>query len=256
MRSVLRNLAGLVGFFLLWEGAVRAGLVPELFVPPPSVVLATTVDLLGQQSFLRDVIATLLAWAIALLISIGVAVPAGLLLGSVPWLRAATRAIVEFLRPIPSVALIPLVLLVIGSGPEAKIALAVYAAVWPILFNTIYALAEIDPVLLDTARACGTSKARMLTSVALPHAAPFVFTGIRMSAAIALILVVSTEYVASAATGLGRFILDASSGGSRMDLVLAGTVVAGLIGYLINDGLERIGRRLFRWSDTVGRAAT
>ena len=177
MTRFLRNLAGLLGFFLIWEGAVRAGLVDKLFLPPPSIVLARTVELLGQPSFVRDVVATVLAWAIALLISIGIAVPAGLLLGSIPWLRDATRAIVEFLRPIPSVALIPLVLLLIGSGPEAKITLAVYAAVWPILFNTIYALGEIDPVLTETAKSYGTSKTRMLTSVALPHAAPFVFTG-------------------------------------------------------------------------------
>ncbi|MFC4002109.1 ABC transporter permease [Prauserella oleivorans] len=253
MPKLLRNLTGLIGFFLLWEAAVRSGLVPEVFLPPPSEVLVTTVELLSQELFLRDVIATLLAWAIALLISIGIAVPLGLVLGNVAWLRAATRAIVEFLRPIPSVALIPLVLLVVGGGPEAKIALAVYAAVWPILFNAIYALGEIDPVLLDTARACGTNRRQLLTSVALPHAAPFVFTGIRMSAAVALIVVVSVEYVAGAASGLGKFILEVSSSGMRMDQVLAGTVIAGLIGYLINEGLERTGKRLFRWNEATGR---
>jgi NitT/TauT family transport system permease protein len=244
----LRALAGVLGFLSIWEGSVRAGLVRAQFLPPPSVVLVRTAELLGQESFLRDAIASVLAWAIALLLAIAIAVPSGLLLGSVPGLRVATRALVEFLRPIPSVALIPLVILLIGGGPEAKITLAVYAAVWPILFNTIYALAEIDPVLLDTARSFGAGRARMLASVALPHAAPFVFTGIRMAAAIALILVLSTEFVAGASRGIGNYILEASSGGGRMDLVLAGTVVAGLIGYLINEGLERTGRRLFRWS--------
>lgn len=256
MTRFLRNLAGLLGFFLIWEGAVRAGLVDKLFLPPPSIVLARTVELLGQPSFVRDVVATVLAWAIALLISIGIAVPAGLLLGSIPWLRDATRAIVEFLRPIPSVALIPLILLLIGSGPEAKITLAVYAAVWPILFNTIYALGEIDPVLTETAKSYGTSKTRMLTSVALPHAAPFVFTGIRLSASIALILVVSTEFLAGASRGIGEFILEASGSSSRMDYVLAGTVVAGIIGYLINEGLERAGGRLFRWSTVDAETTT
>ncbi|WP_158882066.1 ABC transporter permease [Amycolatopsis anabasis] len=256
MTRILRNLAGLVGFFLIWEGAARAGLVQQQFLPPPSIVLARVAELLGQVSFVRDVIASVLAWAIAMLISVAVAIPAGLLLGSIPALRAATKAIVEFLRPIPSVALIPLVILVVGGGPEAKITLAVYGAIWPILFNTIYALAEIDPVLVDTARSCGTGRSRMLTSVALPHAAPFVFTGIRMSAAIALILVISTEYVAGASRGIGNFILEASEGGGRMDLVLAGTVVAGVIGYLINEGLERAGRRLFAWSTVDVEATT
>jgi NitT/TauT family transport system permease protein len=253
---VLRNLTGLLGFFLLWEVVVRAGLVDKLFLPPPSDVLVRVVELLGDVSFLRDVIATVLAWAIAMGISVAIAIPAGLLLGSIPWLRDATRSVIEFLRPIPSVALIPLVLLLIGSGPEAKITLAVYAAVWPILFNTIYALSEIDPVLTETAKSYGTTKTRMLTSVALPHAAPFVFTGIRLSASIALILVVSTEFLAGAARGIGQFILEASSNSSQLDAVLAGTVVAGIIGYVINEGLERTGRRLFRWSTADAEATT
>jgi NitT/TauT family transport system permease protein len=253
---LLRNLTGLLGFFLLWEAVVRAGLVDKLFLPPPSDVLVRVVELLGDVSFLGDVIATVLAWAIAMGISIAIAIPAGLLLGSVPWLRDATRSVIEFLRPIPSVALIPLVLLLIGSGPEAKITLAVYAAVWPILFNTIYALSEIDPVLTETAKSYGTTKTRMMTSVALPHAAPFVFTGIRLSASIALILVVSTEFLAGAAKGIGQFILEASSNTSQLDAVLAGTVVAGIIGYVINESLERAGRRLFRWSTADAEATT
>ncbi|GAB2751006.1 ABC transporter permease [Amycolatopsis magusensis] len=254
MRPLIRNLAGLAGFFLLWEAVVRAGLVNAIFLPPPTTVFARAIELLGQQSFLRDVVATMLAWAISLGISILIAVPAGLLLGSVPAVRVATRSLVEFLRPIPSVALIPLVILLVGGGPEAKITLAVYAATWPILYNTIYALDEIDPLLLETARSYGTGRTRTLAFVALPHAAPFVFTGIRMSASIALILVVSTEFLAGASRGIGNFILDASAGGGRSDLVLAGTVVAGIIGFIINDGLERLGKRWFRWSTVTSGA--
>jgi NitT/TauT family transport system permease protein len=240
-------MVGLAVFFVLWEAAARTGLVSRQFVAPPSVVLAQLVHLLGQNSFQRDIIASVLAWAIAMLIAIGIAVPTGLVLGSVPVLRTATRAIIEFLRPIPSVALIPLAIVALGSGSDTKIALAVYASVWPILFNTIYALSEIDPLQLDTARSFGFGKPRILLTVALPHAAPFVFTGIRLASSIALILVISTEFFAGARRGIGNFILDASSGAGRMDLVLAGTVVAGLFGWLVNDGLERLGRRLFRW---------
>jgi NitT/TauT family transport system permease protein len=252
--KLFRGLAGLLGFLLLWEVVVQVGLVSKDFTPPPSVVLVTVVDLLGDPAFIRDIVATMLAWMIALAIAITIGVPAGLLLGSVPALRTATAAIVEFLRPIPVTALVPLVLLVIGSGPEAKISLAVYASLWPIMFNTIYGMGEIDPVLMETARACGTSRFRILSSVALPQTAPFVFTGVRLSATIALIAVVSVEFLAGSRLGLGSFILVAGTGSIRFDLVLAGTVVAGALGYLINEGLERVGRRLFRWS-TVDREA-
>lgn len=251
MRPYIRNLIGLAGFFLIWEGVVRLDLIERVFLPTPTDVVARLVELLGQQTFLRDVIATVLAWLIALVIAVAVAVPGGLLLGSLHWLRTATRVLIEFLRPIPPVALIPLIIMIVGSGPEAKISLAFYASVWPILFNIIYALDEIDPLLVDTARSFGKSRLRVMATVALPHAAPFAFTGLRLSAAIALIVTVSTEYLAGSAVGVGAFIIDTASNVGAMDLVLAGTVVIGAIGYLINEGLERLGRRLFHWSDTT-----
>jgi NitT/TauT family transport system permease protein len=251
LRPIVRNLIGLGGFLLLWEGVVRLGLVERVFLPTPTDVGAVLVDLLGQQTFLRDVIATVLAWLISVGLAVAIAVPAGLLLGSIPGLRMATRSLVEFLRPIPPVALIPLVIITIGSGPEAKIFLAVYASLWPILFNIIYALDDIDPLLVDTARSFGNHRLRVLRTVALPHAAPFAFTGLRLSAAIALIVTVSTEYLAGSEIGVGAFILGVAEAAGAMDEVLAGTLVIGLIGYLANEGLERFGDRIFRWSDTT-----
>jgi NitT/TauT family transport system permease protein len=253
--KAVRALVGVLGFLAVWQAAVAAGLIPGQFVPPATTVLARTGGLLVDAAFLRDLVATALAWALALGLAAVIAVPAGLILGRVPGLRAATTAIVEFLRPIPSVALIPLVILLVGGGPEAKITLATYAAVWPILFNAIYAVGEIEPLLIDAARSCGAGRFATLRSVVLPHAAPFVFTGIRMSAAVALIVVVSTEFLAGASRGVGNFILESSSGGGRMDLVLAGTVVAGLLGLIINSGLERLGGRLFAWHAATEGAA-
>jgi NitT/TauT family transport system permease protein len=252
---LLRNLIGLAGFFAIWEGVVKLGLVAEHSLPPPDVVAARLVELAGDGSFQRDLVATVLAWAIAMPIAIGIAVPAGLLLGSVPGLRVATRAIVELLRPIPSVALIPAALIAIGAGPETKIAFAVYASVWPILFNTVYAIDEIDPLLVDTARSFRTGRLGVMGRVALPSAAPFIFTGIRLSAAISLIVVITVEYLGGGQIGIGNYSLQATEGSGRMDLVLAATVFAGAIGFLINGGLEWLGRRWFRWSTVVGSVA-
>jgi NitT/TauT family transport system permease protein len=246
---------GLAGFLALWELVSRTGLVRPEFLPPPTLVAARLGELVVlDATFRADVLATVLAWAIALGIATAVAVPIGLLLGQAPVLRTATRSLVEFLRPIPSVALIPLVVIVLGSGPQSKITLAVYAAVWPILFNTVYALGEIDPGRIETARSFGLGRRSVLARVALPSAAPFVMTGIRLSAAIALIVVVTTELLAGGSSaGLGQFITQARSGGGAMDVVLAGALTAGIVGYLVNLGLERAHGRWLGWSEEVGR---
>jgi NitT/TauT family transport system permease protein len=252
VRALTRGLLGVAGFLVVWELFGRSGLVRSEFLPPPSVVAVELVKLLGDEAFLRDVIATVLALLIAVGLSVGIAVPLGLVLGSVASVRHATRAVVEFLRPIPSVAMIPLAIVVLGIGPETKITLAVYAAIWPILFNTIYALDELDPLLVETARAFGTGRARVLVSVALPSALPFVLTGIRLAATTSLVVVVSVELLEGGSGGLGQFIAVARSGAGRMDIVLAGTVVAGVIGYLVNEGLERAQRRWVGWSSVTG----
>jgi NitT/TauT family transport system permease protein len=245
---------GLAGFLALWELVSRTGLIRRDYLPPPSEVGLRLTELAADADFRADVLATVLAWAIALGLATAIAVPVGLLLGQLSWLRRATQSLVEFLRPIPSVALIPLAIIVLGSGPSSKIALAVYASVWPILFNTVYALGEIEPQRIEAARSFGLRRGAVLARVALPSAAPFVMTGIRLSAAIALIVVVTTELlVGGRGGGLGQFITSARSGGGAMDVVLAGALTAGIIGYLVNLGLERAQRQWLGWSEEVGR---
>ncbi|WNV89400.1 ABC transporter permease [Umezawaea sp. Da 62-37] len=252
MRALTRGVLGLVGFLVLWELFGRSGFISAEYLPPPSVVFGELGKLLGDEQFLRDVVATVLALLIAVAVSVGIAVPLGLVLGSVPAVRHATGAVIEFLRPIPSVAMIPLAIIVLGIGPETKISLAVYAAIWPILFNTIYALDELDPLLVETAKVFGTSRVRVLFSVALPSALPFVFTGIRLAATTSLVVLISVELLMGGSGGIGQFIMLARSGAGRMDLVLAGTVVAGVLGYLLNEGLERAQRRWAGWGAVSG----
>lgn len=260
MIRFIRGLLGILVVLALWQLGSVTGLFPETYIPPPTTVLPRVFELFTgayddtQGTFVADLVATLATWFVALLIAIGIAVPLGLLLGSVPAARSASRVIIEFLRPIPSVALIPLVIILVGSGPEAKISLAVYAAVWPILFNTIYALDEIDPVQLDTARSFGLSKTRTMFTVGLPHAAPFVFTGIRLASAVVLVVVISTEYLAGGDVGLGKFTLNWASGSGRQDIIMAVTLLAGLIGYLLDGGFVKLQRVLFKWNQTTGAA--
>jgi len=254
VRRTTRGLAGLAACLLLWEAASRLGLVDARYVPPPSLVLTRLAMLLGERDFLADAVSTLLSWAIALGLAAVIGVLAGLLFGAVPGLRTIAGPVVEFLRPLPSVALIPLVISLLGSDSQAKITLAVFAATWPIMVNTSYALGEVDPQVIAAARAHQVSGWRLLSGVTLPAIAPFVLTGIRFSASVTLIVLVSTEFLTGGGIGVGQFVYISGTTGGRMDVVLAGTLFIGLFGALANAALLGVQRRWIPWAPPEGSA--
>jgi NitT/TauT family transport system permease protein len=253
-RSLVRGAIGLLAVFAIAEAISRSGIVSEAFLPPTSVVLLRVLQLLVDPAFLGAVLATLYAWAIGLAICIAVSVTLGVLLGSSRAAYSASRAVIEFLRPIPSVALIPLAILVLGNDAEMKIALIVFSTSWPVLFNTIYGMHDVDPIAKLTARSFGRGRAATLMTVSLPSALPFIFTGIRIAASVALIVAISAELLAGASDGLGRWMLDASATGNRPDLVYAATIIAGLLGLAINGVLVLIERRFLSWQPALRSA--
>jgi NitT/TauT family transport system permease protein len=252
MRANLRPVAGVLVFLALWEAVSRSGLVDAQFVPPASVVLVALAHILGERDFLADAVSTVLSWLIAVLLATFVGAVGGLVLGSLPRLRAASTILVEFLRPLPGVALIPLVISLIGTGAQTKISLATFAATWPVLFNTLYALGEIDPRLSDVSRSYRVSRWRTVVWVTVPATLPFVLTGIRFATSVALISLVSTEFLAGGTIGLGQFIYVSGSSAGRMDLVLAGTVFAGVLGLLANLAINAAQTRLLPWAANGG----
>ncbi|WP_245627717.1 ABC transporter permease [Actinomadura oligospora] len=252
-----RFVRGLVGV-LVTVGALealgRAHLVSEENFPPASKVLSRAAELARDHDFVFvQLKATLEAWGLGMLLAIVIAVPLGLLFGTVPYVNTAARALVEFLRPIPSVALIPLVGLILGSGLEMKVTLITYAAVWPVLFNTLYGLRDVDPLAKETLRAFGFGPLAILWRAVLPAAAPFIYTGVRLAASIALILAVGTEVLSGFGEGLGNFIGQAAIALGGTEDVLAGTVWAGCLGLIVNVLLMLGERRLFHWHFREGR---
>lgn len=243
-----RRAVGVLAFAALFEVLGRAGLVDAGFLPPTSVILLRAGELLFDPAFRAHAATSMLAWAIGLGVAALIAVPLGLLFGSVRLIDAATRAIVEFLRPIPSVALIPLVALVIGTGLQLRVTLVIYASLWPILYNTMYGLRGVDPVAKESLRSYGFRAPAVLWWVSLPSAAPFIMTGFRLATGVALILTVSTEIVAGRGEGIGVFIFFAGIAvPARMDDILAGVVWVGLFGVVVNALLVAAERRLFAW---------
>jgi NitT/TauT family transport system permease protein len=254
---VTRGVTGVLIFLLVGEAICRSGLVDRSYLTPPSIVLLRVVRLMGDTSFLQDIAFTLKAWSVGLLAAIVIAVPCGLLLGSLPIVNSAVRMVIEFLRPIPAVALIPLVILMVAEQTRIEQILAAYAALWPILINTVYAVGDVDPVARDMARTFGLGRFEILARISLPSVAPFVATGVRVASSIALIVTISTELVAGGSDhGIGMFVLNASADATHADAVFAAAAIAGLLGFLIDLGLRFLERRLFRWHfERLGRAA-
>ncbi|MFI6922788.1 ABC transporter permease [Nonomuraea spiralis] len=252
--AVVCGVAGTAALLCAAEAAGRLGLVPESRLPLASAVLVTAAGLAADPAFLADVLATSGAWALGLLAAVAVAVPAGLLLGSLPPVERALRPVLEFLRPIPSVALIPLAAFVFAGRLETEVAMIMYAAAWPILLNTMYGLREVDPLAKETMRAFGFGPLPILWRISLPSAAPFVATGVRVAAAIALILAVSTELLAGT-SGIGHFVIVAESSPDGLRLTIAATLWAGVLGVLTNTLLAQASRRLLRWHTALTGAA-
>jgi ABC-type nitrate/sulfonate/bicarbonate transport system permease component len=238
---------------LPWIGLLVVLAVAELvtraidseYFPPVSEMLGALVDELGTSAFWSAVGNTLQGWAIGLALAALIAIPAGIVIGSSRLLYRSLRAVIEFLRPIPSVALIPLAVLIYGSGLESKVFLATFAATWPLLMQTLYGVQDVDPVATDTARSFGFGRASRLLFVTLPSAIPYIATGVRISAAVALILCVTAELVIGAA-GLGREINLARQGGA-VDLMYALIIATGLLGWAMNAVFTRGERRVLHW---------
>jgi ABC-type nitrate/sulfonate/bicarbonate transport system permease component len=230
---------------VLFELLPRIGILPREHFPPISDTLSTLKDQLDESSFWEAVWNTLQGWALGLGIAAALAIPIGIVIGSSSLLYRAMRGMIEFLRPIPSVALIPLAILIYGTGLQSKVFLAAFASFWQLLVATLYGVQDVDPVATDTARSFGFSRPQRLFRVTLPSAVPYIATGFRIASAVSLILTITAELVIGSA-GLGRAINVARSGGNE-ELMYALIIVTGLLGVLLNMIFVQAERRVLRW---------
>jgi ABC-type nitrate/sulfonate/bicarbonate transport system permease component len=250
MIAPILAVAGVLG---LWELLARTGVLNERHVPSMTDTVAELADQLGDPDFWSAVGSTLQGWALGLGIAAALAVPLGIVIGSSPLLYRSVRFVVEFLRPIPSVALVPLAVLIYGVGLESKVFLAAFASFWPLFVQTLYGVQDVDPVATDTARSFGLGGFERLWRIKLPSAVPYIATGLRISSAVALILAVTAEIVIGSA-GLGRSINVARSSGA-IELMYALIITTGLLGWILNAITSRAERRVLHWHPSQRQVA-
>lgn len=247
--NALLGLAGLVVFLALGELVPRTGLVSADYFPPTSRIVGALASEAADGAFWTALGDTLTGWALGLLIATVGGVVVGIVLTVVPHLREATASTVEFLRPIPSVALIPLAVLVFGTDLSSTLLLVVYAGFWQVLVQVLYGVQDVDPVAEETARSFGLGPWARVRYVLWPTALPYVMTGVRLAAAVALVLAVTAELVIGA-PGLGARIAVAQTSQAVPEMY-ALVVVTGLLGLLINLGARAVEHRALAWHQSI-----
>lgn len=226
------GLAVLAACLVAWEAWAYWRRDLAEYFPPASQVLVTLARMLASGELTAHISATLKRFAEGYALAALLAVSAGLCLGLWRWLYHAFEPLIELLRPLPSPATIPIAILFLGIGDEMKVAVTVYACSWPILLNTIDGVRSVDRVLFATAATFRLSPWARFWKVVLPAASPQIVTGLRVSLAIALILVTTSEMVISN-DGLGYFVLE-SQRMFQMPQMYAAVVALGMIGYALN----------------------
>ncbi|HSK93606.1 MAG TPA: ABC transporter permease [Candidatus Angelobacter sp.] len=240
------RLSVLVGMLIAWQSVTIVIADPVLW-PAPTEILARFWSLwaVDPAAWTGSVLPSLLrlvgGWGAAVVVGIAV----GTLIGLWPWARQVAGPAVHFLRAIPPPAMLPLFLVLLGIGDGMKVAVIGFGAVWPVLLNTADGVAAVDPLHRETGRAFRIGVADRLTRIVLPSAAPRIFAGLRISLAIAVILMVISEMVATV-SGIGFELIQAQRTFRTLD-VWATMVLLGLIGWMLNVLLGAVERRMLRW---------
>lgn len=248
-RKAVLGVAGIVALLAVWEVAARTNLVDPRFLPPPSEVLPQLATIVTFADFWGAIGDTLTAWALGLAIAFVLGAVLGVVVGLSPFMKRATHSTVEFLRPIPSVALIPLAVLLFGVRIESSLLLIVYASFWQIFIQVLYGVADVDQVAMATGRSYGFSTWQRVRSIVLPTTLPYLMTGLRLAAAVALILAITAQLIIGT-PGLGLEISRAQNGGQYATMY-ALVVATGLLGVVINLGARFLERRMLAWHESV-----
>ncbi|MDM0021688.1 ABC transporter permease [Variovorax saccharolyticus] len=245
--SWLGSAAVLAALVALWWTASNAGWVSRVFLPTPEATAASLAeglrgDLLGYT--LATVRRMFEGWLLASVFGVVL----GAAIGVSPSVRAWVQPTLEFIRPLPASALLPLAISIFGLNPGMVLFVVAFGAMWPVLLATVHGFAAVEPRLAEVARCLQLPRAAFVWKIGLPNALPDILAGMRLSMTISLIVAVVGEMIASQ-SGLGQAILLAARAFRASDL-FAGIALLGLIGFASNALLAFAEKRLLRWQSS------
>ncbi len=243
-----------VALLLLWQALSGLGIIPAHLLPSPLAIADGLWDLItiGMPPGYRlgsHLLYSLIRVGWGFLLAAALGIPLGLLLGFSPRLREMVTPVVELVRPVPPLAWIPIAILWFGIGMRSAAFIIFLGAFFPILLNTVGGVTSVSKLLREAALTLGAGRREMLLKVLLPGALPQVFTGLRIGVGIGWMTLVAAEFTGvKSGYGLGYMIMTARDI-QRADEIIAGMVVIGLTGLVIDAGLRGLESRLLPWRE-------
>lgn len=246
MTAIIKGLAGFLVAIAGWELVRATGVIDPRSLPAfDAIVRSMGNGLAGSDGLVQAVLATLQTWALGLVLATVLGTAIGIALALSPFVESITRPIIEFLRPIPSVALIPVALLILGIGLSMHLFMIVFAAIWPVIFSAKAGVEDVDPRQLETGRVFGLTRWARIWRIVLPSALPSVATGIRTASAIALVLTITVEMLVGR-PGIGAFLENMRLNGLVTEMWSA-IILTGIVGYFVNGAIMMLEKRFMPW---------
>ncbi|QTG81302.1 ABC transporter permease [Arthrobacter crystallopoietes] len=242
--NVQRVLAVLL-LLAMWQVVIWSGSMPSMtpgVLDVGSAVLSTLIAPVFWAALGKTLLAALAGWAIASVVGVVL----GLFIGSIRYLDRSTSILIDFGRSFPVLALMPVVIMLLGSSTRMEIVVVGLSCLWPVLVQTIYGARRQEAAVIDTVKVFRIPRSLWFRRVLLPGALPFVATGVRISAAIAILVAVGVEVI-SQAPGIGRNITLAQQA-QNWDVAFAYLFFAGLVGWAIAWMLQSVEARLLKWN--------
>jgi NitT/TauT family transport system permease protein len=245
MKTKSLQLAVVLLLLSAWEILPATGVVNPHFLTPFSEVLKAIRELVATNQLQGHILISLKRIVMGLSVSIAIGAPLGLLMGWFGKFEKIVDAPLQAGRQISAFALFPVFILFFGIGELSKAIIIFWASLWPILLNTIEGVKNIDPLLVMSARSMGASRMKLLFKLIIPAAAPSIFTGVRLGASYAFMVLVAAEMV-GANSGLGFLVLN-SQETFRIPEMYAGIITLCLFGLMINNLLLFLEKRATKW---------
>lgn len=241
----LASFAFAAGLVALWQAVANAQLISPIFLPGPDKAWAALVNGFANRGLGDKLLGTLRHMTFGWFAACMAAVVLGSLIGTSRRARLYVAPSLEFLRPLPVSAIIPVAIALYGLSESMAIFVIAFGTLWPMLLATVHGYASVEPRLMEVAQALKLSRLKTIWAIALPSALPDILAGMRVSLTVALILSVVCEIVAGL-DGLGQWILVSARMFRSPDL-FAGVMLLGLVGYLAAAMLAQVESRLLAW---------